>query len=162
MNRSVTTIVGGNVTICISGDGNLFSFGYSKYGALGHDEEFVSSPRMIPTLHKIKSISIGEQHRISGHYSGGEHVACLDYNGNLYTFGNNHHGQLGIGAPEEVLAHTHVPQKVNLPPCKHVCCGNTFVVCLTEDGELFSFGLNNRGQLGLGWGGSCFLISKKD
>ena len=44
----------------------------------------------------------------------------------------------------------YIPQKVNLPPCKHVSCGENFVICLTENGVLYSFGNNEEGQLGLG------------
>ena len=45
---------------------------------------------------------------------------------------------------------TYVPQKIDLPPIKEVYCGNFFNVCLSEDGEEFSYGGNSKGQLGLG------------
>ena len=61
---------------------------------------------------------------------------------------SNEYGQLGIG--DKDLSHTSIPQKVNLPPCKQISCGNNFTMCLSENGEVYSFGNNDYGQLGLG------------
>ena len=75
-------------------------------------------------------------------------IVCLDNDGNVYTFGNNEYGQLGIG--DKDLSHTSIPQKVNLPPCKQISCGYDFTMCLSENGEIYPFGNNINGQLGLG------------
>ena len=98
--RSVSTIVCSNsFTVCINIDQNVVSFGSSCYRAHGHDEEDVFPPKIIPTLNHIISISAGIEHSV-----------CLDNDGNVFTFGGNYNGQLGIG--NEDLAQSLFPDKV--------------------------------------------------
>ena len=65
----------------------------------------------------------------------------------------------------ETLQSTSVPKKVNLPPCKQICCSE-FTMCLTDDGFIYSFGSNFWGQLGLGddksYNSPQFISSLKD
>ena len=137
--RSASTFVcSGDLNLSITNDSNVSSFGSSWTGTLGHEEKQVFSPKIIPTLKYIKCIHVRD------------HSICLDYDGNVYTFGRNYYGQLGIGVDRNTLVFTHIPQKVNLPPCKQVGCGEEFTICLSESGVLYSFGYNVEGQLGLG------------
>ena len=106
-------------------------------------------PRMIPSLIHIKSVATIENHSV-----------CLDNDGNVFTFGSNEFGQLGISKDKDRLKSTHFPRKVNLPPCKEVSCGCEFTICLTEDGLVYSFGNNDHGQLGLG-NDELYYISPK-
>merc|ERR1712227_632983 len=105
--RSVSNIVCSyDFTVCINNNQNLVSFGHSERNGHGHKEYNVFPPKIISSLNHIISIS-------SSMY----HCACLDNDGNIYTFGVNDHGQLGIG--NEELPHS-IPQKVNLPPCTQI------------------------------------------
>ena len=115
----------------------MYSFGSSKLGSHGHEEEQIQYPMRISSLNNIKSVSIGLYHSF-----------CLDYDGNVYTFGDNKFGQLGIST--EAIGSTLIPHKVNLPSCKQISCGDNFTICLSEDGNLFSFGINEYGPLGIG------------
>ena len=136
--RSVANIAGSdNCTVCINNNQNIVSFGMSYYGAHGHEEKDVFPPKIISSLNHIISIS-----------TYGDYCVCLDNDGNVFTFGRSKNGQLGIG--DEVASYTHIPQKVNLPPCKQFSCGINFTMCITENDEVYSFGSNLRGQLGLG------------
>lgn len=42
-----------------------------------------------------------------------------------------------------------------------VKCGGAHTILFTSSNELFSFGLNDKGQLGLGIVGGCFSIPTK-
>ena len=117
-------------TLSISNHGEVYSFGQSYYYHHGF-KETVFPPKVIPNLNNIKSISVGCFHTVS-----------LDNDGNVFCFGHNFYG--------DALESTHIPQKVNIPPCKQVCCGNLFTICLSEDGLVYSFGFNGNGELGLG------------
>ena len=141
MRRTISTIIcGKEKTTCLSNDGCIFSFGKSDLGAIAIEQEkYVFPPVKIPTLTNIQCVA--------GFL---ENIICLDYSGTVYTFGDNKNGQLGIGLDEDTLQYTHIPQKVNLPPCKEVSCGIRFAICLSEDGFIYSFGCNNFGQLGIG------------
>ena len=137
--RNTPTIVCGNNLSLIVSNSTVSSVGYSDLGAHGHEDEQIFPPKMIPTLKNIMSI-----------FTGCAHSACVDDEGNLFSFGSNEFGQLGIGVDEDTLEFTHTPQKVNLPPCSQVSCGDYFTTCLTSQGDIYSFGYNSVGQLGLG------------
>ena len=136
---SSTMVCAKEHSLCLSNDGNVFSFGNSSFRAHGHDEALILEPKMIPSFKNIKYIDTAVLRSV-----------CLDTEGNVFTFGINYKGQLGIGIDEEKLKYTHIPQKVNLPPCKQISCNSHSTLCLTEDGILYSFGYNEEGQLGLG------------
>ena len=76
---------GNHHTITLSDDAVVYSFGSNEEYALGlPDREIVLVPRAIPTLPKIKQVSCG-----------GRFTVCVDYEGFIWSFGNNTHGQLG-------------------------------------------------------------------
>ena len=123
-------------TICVSDKKELYSFGKSNYGAHGHQDEHILAPKLIPSLKNIKSVDCGNLHTI-----------CLDFDGNVFTFGSNQQGQLGISKD---VPFSSLPQKVNVPSIKEISCGDAFCICLSENGDLFSFGSNLDGELGIG------------
>ena len=124
-------------TICISDNGNVYSVGYSDK-AHGHAELNVRVPKKIYNLENIKMIDCSSIHSI-----------CLNYNGDVFTFGSNVNGELGIRQSYRESPFTHIPQKINIPPCIQVGCGEMFSFCLTQDNTLYSFGENYRGCLGI-------------
>lgn len=74
------------------------------------------------------------------------HKAIVDYEGNIFTWGNNVIGQLGRPANSD---------KQISPDCfsskiASVCCGAQHTVCVTRGGQVYSFGSNSHGQLGRG------------
>ena len=129
----------GFITICIGNDKNVYSLGNSRYGLHGHNKRQIYIPTRINDLTNIKMIDCG-----------GGHCICLNYNGDVFTFGSNEHGQLGIGKTYKELKCECVPQKVKVPPCIQVCSGYDFSICLTEENVLYSFGFALYGCLGLG------------
>ena len=136
--RSVSSIVcSTSFTVSINYDQNAVSFGKSYFSSNGNDGDKELFPKIIPSVKHIISISTSENH-----------YACLDNDGNVFTFGLNGDGKLGIG--DTGLLETCIPQKVNLPPCTQTSCGYYFTMCLSENGEVYSFGYNEDGQLGLG------------
>jgi len=137
--RRLSLVCSNDYTLCINVDGNVLSCGNSFYGAHENEEKQVSQLKIISSLTKVNSLSTGLAHSV-----------CVDFEGNIFTFGSNVYGQLEINADRDTLRYTYLPQKVNLPPCKQGSCGNNFTICLTEEGELYSFGYNASGQLGIG------------
>ena len=128
-------------SICISEERNLVVFGSNVNGELGCITENVFPPKVPLALGtiSIKSVKCGDRHTV-----------CLDVNGNVFSFGSNKYGQLGINKRKELFSHSHIPQKVELPVIKQIACGINFTICLCESGNLYSFGLNVTGQLGIG------------
>ena len=120
-------------TLCVSMKGDVYSFGGYE---LEHDLQPVCLPNIVSSLKEIKYVGCGFNHMI-----------CLDYNGDIFSFGCNSSGELGI---PNLSTFIYIPQKVDIPPVKQISCGERFTFCLSEDNELFSFGNNEFGQLGMG------------
>ena len=99
-------------TLCISYNRDVYSFGKSIMGGHGHETpEIIDIPRKIFNLRNIKMIDCGDFHSI-----------CLDYDGKVFTFGCNDRGQLGIGKSPDGICYISIPQRVNVPISKQVCC----------------------------------------
>jgi len=81
---------------------------------------------------------------------GYHHNAGVDEYGRVYTWGRSEFGQLGQG---EVI-NSSIPTLIALPlrniRVNEVCWGWQHTIAVTENGFLFSWGLNINGQLGLG------------
>ena len=68
----------------------------------------------------------------------------------LYTFGNNHYGQLGLG---NSTTGPYTPTKIddeNATDIIAVSCGDYHTAIVKSDGTVYTFGRNINGQLGLG------------
>ena len=79
--------------------------------------------------------------------SGACHSVCLTIKGNVYSWGSNYHGQLGL--TDNVA--TCFPQKVQLSGISIINCGFHHTIAYNNrDGILYGWGLNFSGQLGLG------------
>ena len=86
---------------------------------------------------------------IVGVSCGQSHIVCVDIEGTVFSFGGNSYGQLGVST--DSLLTTSVPQLITgIPPCKQVACGESFTMLLSDSGNVYSFGRNAFGQLGIG------------
>lgn len=81
---------------------------------------------------------------------GQDHTLAIDNEGNVWTFGICNSGQLGIG--EAFSKHTVCkPWKLKtLKNIVQVACSDTHSICVEEDGKLWGFGTNSKGELGIG------------
>lgn len=79
---------------------------------------------------------------------GAGHSLMATLNGRCYCWGNNTHGQLAVKNPEETLSVFRVLK--NEEKLRSVTAGDNHTHILARDRTLFSFGLNDKGQLGLG------------
>ena len=122
--------------MCVSNHGEIHTLGFHTKGIHGQDEDQINFPTVIPNLQNITAIALGF-----------DHTLCLDTHGNVFSFGSNEFGQLGID--QDILEFTHIPQKVDVPVCKQISCGSSFSMCVSTDGFIYAFGSNEFGQLGI-------------
>jgi len=79
---------------------------------------------------------------------GWRHSLATDSNGNLFSWGWNKFGQLGLGHNNDTCS----PCEVKLPSNRKVrklASGWRHTMVVTENGELYSWGRGVNGQLGL-------------
>jgi predicted nucleic acid-binding Zn ribbon protein len=72
---------------------------------------------------------------------------ALTEEGDVYAWGSNGCGELGLGDTEDRLTPTKVP---GLGRVRAIAAGGGHSLALTESGEVYTWGLNKHGQLGLG------------
>nr|CCA15971.1 conserved hypothetical protein [Albugo laibachii Nc14] len=128
--------------LAISHDGAVYSWGYNDRGQLGLGTTVSKShtPRVIESLREKYFITFAA---VSYHHS-----AVVSNNGDLLTFGMNDSGQLGLDHTQ----HQHTPQLVETLSSQkvgRVACGLYHTVAIVDDGDVYSFGKNEYGQLGL-------------
>ncbi|XP_063987126.1 E3 ubiquitin-protein ligase MYCBP2 isoform X2 [Diachasmimorpha longicaudata] len=76
------------------------------------------------------------------------HTVILLQNGEVWSFGSNLYGQLGVG---DLVAHAG-PVQVKIPTAAtQVVAGSNHTVVLTNKGEVYTFGAYQKGQLGMNW-----------
>eukprot|EP00568_Trieres_chinensis_P001601 CAMPEP_0183298936 /NCGR_PEP_ID=MMETSP0160_2-20130417/5802_1 /TAXON_ID=2839 ORGANISM="Odontella Sinensis, Strain Grunow 1884" /NCGR_SAMPLE_ID=MMETSP0160_2 /ASSEMBLY_ACC=CAM_ASM_000250 /LENGTH=612 /DNA_ID=CAMNT_0025461067 /DNA_START=105 /DNA_END=1943 /DNA_ORIENTATION=+ len=133
-------------SLLLTSTGRVLSFGTAQYGQLGHGYSAGKQlsdelrPRYIDALSGVRCTCV----------SAGElHSAAVTTDGDVYTWGDGFCGQLGLGDKRPQL----LPQQITEGGLEDECvsvvsCGNRHTLCVTEDGEVFSFGLGHFGALG--------------
>ncbi|KAG0488076.1 hypothetical protein HPP92_006887 [Vanilla planifolia] len=128
-------------TITVSSSGKLYTYGWSKYGQLGHGN---FEDHLIP--HRLEALRDVFISQISG---GWRHSMALTFDGKLYGWGWNKFGQLGLGDN----ADHNSPLQVRFPneeKVVQISSGWRHTVALTERKNVFSWGRGTTGQLGHG------------
>ena len=103
--------------------------------------------------HKLKS-SIAEkiESRLIAQVScGSNHIVIITDIGELFSWGNNSSGQLGLG--DESAVNIAFPTKVDLlhgKIIKHIACGGEFTIAVTSKMQIYTWGRGTSGQLGHG------------
>uniref|UniRef100_A0A452II49 HECT-type E3 ubiquitin transferase n=1 Tax=Gopherus agassizii TaxID=38772 RepID=A0A452II49_9SAUR len=131
---------GGNHSVFLLENGEVYTCGLNTKGQLGHQREG-SKPEQIGAL--------ADQHIV--HVACGEsHSLALSERGQLFAWGAGSDGQLGITTREDSVAVPRLIKKLNQQTILQVSCGNWHCLALAADGQFFTWGQNNYGQLGLG------------
>nr|XP_025853889.1 probable E3 ubiquitin-protein ligase HERC6 isoform X2 [Vulpes vulpes] len=129
-------------SLLLLSNGHVLSCGDNSRGQLGHRGASRSTPlkriRALETLH-VDLVSCGKEHSLA---------VC--HKGRVFAWGAGSEGQLGT---EEFKETNLIPMKIktlNDIKIKQVSCGHYHSLALSEGGQVFSWGSNSDGQLGLG------------
>ena len=127
-------------SLFLDSDGNVFSTGSNSYGALGYRKNPNNNNQLflvpgIPPIHKISCVGCSSY--------------LIDFDGNLWCFGQNNYGQLGFGD----IVDKFDPEKVNSVKNVHqisIGCSGSHLLLKNSQGEIFVTGSNCFGQIAAG------------
>ncbi|KAF7219056.1 probable E3 ubiquitin-protein ligase HERC6 [Nothobranchius furzeri] len=142
---AVTQIsAGGSHTLFLTLSGLVYCCGANKHGQLGLnrvDEKGRFNICVVPALRPlgVSFISCGESH-----------TAVLTKEGNVFTSGEGRYGQLGHSCTTDEVR----PRLVEGlgGPASQIACGRHHTLVLGSSGQLWAFGLGDKGQTGTGQG----------
>ena len=129
---------GYNHSFCISDTHTVFGFGCNKYNQLGiGGSNSKSKPVLLKKTKNIINISCGREYSV-----------FLSSAGEVYMCGTSRNGEFGSGKVGNEI--WQFPKRNSLlKNISQISCGENHTMVLTDSGELFAFGLNSNGQLGI-------------
>lgn len=135
----VDIAAGGMHSICLTKDGEIYSFGCNDEGALGRDTSEEGSEfnaTKVPLPGKIVKISAGDSH-----------TACLLDDGRVFAWGSfrDSHGNMGLTLEGNKKEPVHIVPDMT---CVDIASGADHLVILTQAGKIFTVGCAEQGQLG--------------
>ncbi|XP_054634415.1 probable E3 ubiquitin-protein ligase HERC3 isoform X2 [Dunckerocampus dactyliophorus] len=131
---------GGQHSVFLLHDGSVYTCGSNSCGQLGHDKPG-ASPELVGALdaQKIATVSSGRAHSMA-----------VNEQGQVFAWGAGEGGQLGLGTAEMAVRIPRLVKRLGDHSIVQVMCGNQHCIALSRDGQLFTWGQNTNGQLGLG------------
>ncbi|XP_043726684.1 probable E3 ubiquitin-protein ligase HERC6 isoform X1 [Cervus elaphus] len=129
-------------SLAVCHKGRVFAWGAASEGQLGIGElkEATFIPKKIKTLAGIKIIQVA-----CGHY----HSLALSKDGQVFSWGQNSHGQLGLGKKLPSQASPQRVKSLEGIPLAQVAAGGAHSFALSLSGTAFGWGSNSAGQLAL-------------
>uniref|UniRef100_A0A6P7FTJ3 HECT-type E3 ubiquitin transferase n=1 Tax=Diabrotica virgifera virgifera TaxID=50390 RepID=A0A6P7FTJ3_DIAVI len=128
-------------TLCITDDDNVWSWGDGDYGKLGRGgSDGCKVPMKIESLAGLGVIKVE---------CGSQFSVALTRSGSVYTWGKGDYHRLGHGTGD----HVRRPKKVAALQGKKIICiatGSLHCVACSDEGEVYTWGDNDEGQLGDG------------
>lgn len=140
-NTTVVSLAAGYFdSFAVTSTGAVYAWGYGGQGELGTgNANDATSPTLLhlPSGAAVTSVSAGYAHTLA-----------LTSTGAVYAWGANSAGQLGDGTlnPEQSPVKVQVPSGITM---KMVTAGWGHSAALSSTGSVYTWGANNRGQLGL-------------
>ncbi|XP_056632300.1 E3 ubiquitin-protein ligase HERC2 isoform X1 [Diorhabda sublineata] len=128
-------------TLCITDDDNVWSWGDGDYGKLGRGgSDGCKVPMKIESLAGLGVIKVE---------CGSQFSVALTRSGSVYTWGKGDYHRLGHGTGD----HVRRPKKIAALQGKkiiNIATGSLHCVACSDEGEVYTWGDNDEGQLGDG------------
>ena len=134
--------VGAHHTVALSVTGDVYTFGQGRRGQLGHGSAVnVFLPKRVEGLERVKVVRV---------FAGGDASAVVSEEGELYVFGTNVHGQLGVGDNDSRYVPVRVKDGLEGKRVVKVAIGQSHMLVLCDDHTVLGMGDASIGVLGLG------------
>ena len=130
--------------IARTSDEKVYCWGYNDRGCLGNgkNDYKIYKPELNQYLSEKQIIDI---------CCGVCHTIVLTISGEVYSWGCNDWGQIGIGSDDECVSVPTLLNAFNGEKVKAISCGFNHSLALTESGRVFSWGSNEYKQLGVSY-----------
>lgn len=135
-------------SLALTVDGHLYSWGSTWFGTLA-----LGKPRSTEAVSSPSKVSFFEGLKVSFIAASDFHAAAVTETGDLFLWGSNTSGQLGM--PLGKMLSSEVPVRLewfrqrNIR-IRKVGCAQQHTVAVADDGEVYAWGDNRQGYLGLG------------
>ncbi|XP_047457554.1 RCC1 and BTB domain-containing protein 1-like [Mugil cephalus] len=137
-------------------DGELFAWGHNGYGQLGNG---TTNQGVAPVLVSANLLN----KKVTEVACGSHHSLALTDLGEVYAWGYNNCGQVGSGSTANQLLPRRVSSCLQNKVAVSIVCGQTSSLAVVDNGEVYGWGFNGNGQLGLGNNGNqltpCRLLA---
>lgn len=150
---AVHVACGSNHALILGETGSVYSMGLGSRGQLGHGSILsFSAPQLVEALAGLQMVAVE---------AGGWHSLALSAYGDIYTWGWNHDGQLGLDLKgcshasalgvREVVAE---PSLVSVDGCEDLqfvsaSCGSRHTAAVSTDQRVWGWGWSAYGQVGM-------------
>ena len=153
---------GNNFTAVLKADGTVWTWGNNNYGQLGNGEIENSATY---TLNQVIGVNAeGYLSNIKQIAAGTYEMYALTNDGKVICWGRGAQGQHGNGDTQNSGTPVYAQIQVDitdeegnintedrvLENIKQIAAGSSHVLALSNDGTVYTWGLNNYGQLGIG------------
>ncbi|KAL8546772.1 hypothetical protein ACS0TY_006479 [Phlomoides rotata] len=142
--QSLTEIAcGGAHTLFLTENGDVYATGFNDFRQLGvpDSQNYTTEPLRVSGIPK-RAVKIS---------AGCHHSAAITVDGELYIWGKNANGQLGLGKKaERIIPHPSKVQCLDGISIKMISLGFEHSIAVTDEGEALSWGGGESGRLGHG------------
>ncbi|XP_068113476.1 probable E3 ubiquitin-protein ligase HERC4 isoform X2 [Hyperolius riggenbachi] len=139
-NKNVRDVgCGSHHTVFVLDDGTVYTCGCNDMGQLGHDKGR-KKPEQVGALdaQNIVAVACGEAHTLA-----------LNDKSQVFSWGLARNGQIGLPVIEEYVRIPRNIKGLSEVQIVQVACGYHHSLALSKESEIFSWGENRYGQLGL-------------
>jgi alpha-tubulin suppressor-like RCC1 family protein len=142
--RVIQVACGQQHSLFLTESGAVFATGHGAYGILGTGE---TSDELLPVQLTALDATLINGEKIVKIACGGSFSAFVTDQGNLYVWGRNDSGQLGLGEESQGDMHSaeRYPRRIPFFETertfiKDIACGENHIVALAQNGALYSWG----------------------
>lgn len=129
--------------LAVTAEGEVYSWGHNGYCQLGNGSSnqgiHPSSLSQFFSGQLVVKVACGSHHSLA-----------LTRDGEIYAWGQNNCGQVGTGTTANQPTPRKISSVIGARNVVSISCGQTSSVALLENGEVYGWGYNGNGQLGLG------------
>ncbi|CAH1803231.1 unnamed protein product, partial [Owenia fusiformis] len=124
-------------------EGEVYSWGHNGYCQLGNG----STNQCTTPTHVTTNLQGKVVVQVA---CGSHHSLALTSEGEVFAWGQNNCGQVGSGSTTNQPAPRKVTACLGGKKAVRIACGQTSSMCVLENGDVYGWGYNGNGQLGLG------------